>query len=181
MKTLSLAAAALAAGVFANAAANATTIDFSYNASGVPVATGSFTYPTGLTGVLGYGDLTAFSVTLAGETYTLADALSLTQYVYFAYDTAAHDFVTNTDACGSAGCGYGESLGAINDTYSFGYFFNGVPGGYLEYQTYNGNSFDSLTFSSGTPEPATWMMMLLGAGLVGGAVRRRSKASMLAA
>ena len=78
MKLVALAAVAMAAGVLIGGAASATTVDFSYDSSGVAVATGSFTYATGLTGVLSYTDLTTFDVDVAGVDYTLADVLPLT-------------------------------------------------------------------------------------------------------
>jgi PEP-CTERM motif len=36
----------------------------------------------------------------------------------------------------------------------------------------DGFGFDNLAFSSAIPEPATWAMMILGFGLVGGSLRR---------
>ncbi len=184
MTKFKLAGAALAASLLAATAASATTKVFEYDLGGSPVATGSFSYTTGSTGVLGYGDLTAFSVTVAGETYSLADALGLTDYVHFAYDTAANDFVVDPNTCGFAGCGFSSSLSAINSSGTFGYFFNGAPGSYAEYQTGTVGSMDSLTISAGggVPEPATWAMMLVGFGGLGAAMRlsRRKQAAVAA-
>lgn len=167
---LACAALGLAAG-----SANATSKMFEYDSAGVAKATGTFDYATGATGVLGYGDLTAFSITVSGETYSLADVAGLTDYIHFAYDTSSNSFVVDPNSCGFAGCGYQSSLSAINNTGTFGFFFNGAPGGYLEYQTGDGGSFDTIKISDagGVPEPASWAMMLGGFGLVGGAMRRR--------
>src|SRR4051812_20689201 len=85
LKKMLFASAALAASLLMAGAASATTKVFEYDSGGSPVATGSFSYATGATGVLGYGDLTAFSVTVSGQTYSLADVAPLTDYVHFAY------------------------------------------------------------------------------------------------
>src|ERR1700734_1299355 len=95
-----LAAAAMAAGVLMCGAASATTGDFAYDLGGVPQATGSFSYATGATGVLGYTDLTSFDLDVSGVNYTLADVLPLTDYVWFAYDTSTNSFDVNSNGCG---------------------------------------------------------------------------------
>ena len=156
--------------------AHATTEVFDYSELGSDVATGSFSYATGDTGVLGYADLSAFSVTVAGVTYDLADVNTLTDYVYFGYDTAGNDFVTNPNTCGFSGCGFQSSLSAINSSGTFGFFFNGAPGAYEEYSTGTVGSFDTITISGGTvPEPATWALMLVGFGGLGATMRSRRK------
>ncbi|HLZ76552.1 MAG TPA: PEPxxWA-CTERM sorting domain-containing protein [Phenylobacterium sp.] len=167
-------AGAVALAALAGVSAHATTKIFTYSDLGSTVATGSFTYANGDTGVLGYGDLTAFTVTVSGVTYNLAQVATLTDYVYFGYDTAGNDFVTNPNTCGFAGCGFQSSLSAINSSGTFGYFFNPVPGGYLEYSTGRGGSIDKITISgAGTPEPATWALMLMGFGGLGASLRAR--------
>lgn len=144
------------------------------------MATGSFSYPTGDTGTLGYGDLTAFSLTVAGVTYTLPDVTPLTDYVWFAYDTSGNDFVTNSNTCGFAGCGFVSSLSAINSSGTLGFFFNSAPGQYEEYSTGTGGSFASIVISSAgaVPEPATWGMMLIGFAGLGLAGYRASRKSV---
>lgn len=174
-----LAASAFAAVAVASTPASAlVNVAFTYSEAGSPVATGTFGYADGLSGVLGYGDLTSFSVTAGGVTYNLADVLPLTDYVYFAYDTSANTFITAADSCGFAGCGYTPSLSAINSSGSFGFFFTGAPGSFTEYSTAFGSPFDTLTLSTGAvPEPASWAMMIAGFGLVGAALRRRALAA----
>lgn len=160
----------------AGVAQAATTVDFAYNPG---IATGEFTYADGATGILGYGDLLSFSVTVASVTYTLADVLPLTDYVHFAYDTAANDFIVDPNSCGFAGCGFQSSLSAINSAGTFGFFFTGAPGAYAEYSTGAGGGFASITFetTSGTvPEPAAWGLMIGGFGLIGATMRRRRTA-----
>jgi hypothetical protein len=173
MKSI-LFAGSVALAALVGLSAHATTKIFTYSDLGTTVATGSFTYANGDTGVLGYGDLTDFSVTVAGVTYDLADVNTLTDYVHFAYDTAGNDFVTDPNTCGFAGCGFQSSLSAINSGGNFGFFFNPVPGAYAEYSTGATGPIDTITISgSGTPEPATWALMLVGFGGLGLSLRAR--------
>jgi hypothetical protein len=176
-----LAGAALAT-LLSAAAAKADVVDFTYSDLGVDQATGEFTYANGATGVLGYGDLTSFTVTLYGVTYNLADVLPLTDYIHFAYDTSANAFLTDFNSCGFSGCGYQSSLSAINSSGTFGFFFNPVPGGYAEYSTEQQGSIDTLTLThtAGTPEPATWALMLLGFGSAGALLRAQRRATATA-
>jgi hypothetical protein len=163
----------------AASAAYATVINFEYTEGVSPVATGSFTYATGKTGVLGYTDLSAFSVTIGAVSYDLADVNTFTDYVYFGYDTSANDFVTNPSTCGFDGCGFASSLSAINSSGTDGFFFNPVPGVYTEYTTDASGPIDGLTISNatvGVPEPVT--LSLFGVGFAGlAAMRRRKKAA----
>ena len=177
MNKVLFAGAALAACVLTAGAASATSKVFEYDLAGSAVATGSFSYADGATGVLGYGDLTAFSVTAFGVTYSLADVAGLTDYIHFAYDTAANDFVVDPNSCGFAGCGFQSSLSAINSAGNFGFFFNGAPGAYQEYTQGKVGTFDTIKISgAGVPEPAAWALMLAGFGLVGATLRSSRRA-----
>jgi len=159
-------AATLAGGVLAATAAGATTRSFVYSDTGSPVASGYFSYPTGETGVLHYGDLTDFSITVAGVTYTLADVLLLTDYVWFAYDTAANAFNVAPDSCGFDGCGFYPSLSAIDSAGASGFFFTSAAAKQgLEYSTATYVSFDAIAIAPSVPEPGTWA--LLSAGFAG--------------
>jgi len=179
MNKISLALGICSAALVA-ASANATDKVFEYDLGASAVATGAFSYATGTTGILGYGDLNAFSVTVAGVTYDLTDVAGLTDYIHFAYDTSANTFVTDPNSCGFAGCGYSSSLSAINSSGTFGFFFTSAPGAFLEYQTNTLGSFDTIKISdtSAVPEPASWALMIGGLGAVGGAMRSRRKASV---
>lgn len=44
--------------------------------------------------------------------------------------------------------------------------------------TQNSFEFDNLAFAGAVPEPSTWAMLILGFGVVGGAMRRRQKATI---
>ena len=103
--------------------AKATTVDFVASEAATVEASGSFSYDTGKTGVLGYGDLSDFTISIVytGDTYTLAQVLTLTNYAQFAYDTSTNTLQANPNACGTAGCGFQEILGAINSGFSFGF------------------------------------------------------------
>ncbi len=180
MKKIYLAGAVCAASLLVAGAAGATSKVFEYDLLGSPVATGSFSYTTGMTGVLGYGDLSAFSVSVGGHTYSLADVLPLTDYVHFAYDTGANVFDVDPNTCGFAGCGFQSSLSAINSSGTFGFFFNGAPGAYQEYAGGHGGTFDTITISNAVPEPAVWALMLGGFGMIGMTLRRRRE-SLVAA
>lgn len=155
--------------------AGATTIDFTFKSAGTPVASGTFSYAAGQSGVLGYADLSAFSVTLVGVTYNLAQVATLTDYAYFAYDTATNQFVANPNVCGSEGCGFNELLGATSLAHDQGFFFAPPGQGFIEYTTESINGYDSVELgrAAGVPEPATWGLMIAGFGVLGAAARRR--------
>jgi hypothetical protein len=164
----------------AASSAQATTVDFAFTELGVDEATGSFSYPTGTVGMLGYSDLSAFSITVAGVPYDLAFAEASSNYSYFAYDTVSNSFVAGT------GTGdYGpldELLGAFkNDPLTSGFYFkppNSVNvGGFTEIttSTYD-HPYDSIVLTAGdgsaVPEPGT--LALFCVGLFGlGFIRRR--------
>ena len=168
-------AAAIAATTFLTTPAVATTVDFAYLNGSDSVAAGSFSYATGAAGVLNYGDLTAFDLSISGVTYRLADVQALTEYVYFGYDTAANTFVTSPLLSGPAGSFTG-SLSALNATFNHGFFFAHVPTGeFTEFSIPVTKFFTSVTFvvADPLPEPATWTMMVFGLGAIGGAMRYR--------
>ena len=170
MKKLILAAIAVAS--VSSAPAQAADFIFCYEAAGSCVATGSFSFSDGKSGELGFDDLSSFSVSLFGQSYNLADALGLTNYQYFAYDTASNAFLTRT-LNGTQGT-FSSSLSALNDAADEGFFFNGAPGSYTEYSTSQQGTFDSISISAvsaAVPEPATWALLMIGFAAMGSAVR----------
>ncbi len=92
-------------------------------------------------------------------------------------DAGEADVVVDPNSCGFSGCGFQSSLSAINSAGTFGFFFNGAPGAFAEYQTGNIGSFDTIVISggAGVPEPATWALMLVGFAGLGAALRLRGK------
>ena len=173
---------AMACATLAATAASATTKLVLFEDGSTPVATGSFSYADGATGVLGYTDLTAFSITLVGKTYSLADVLALTDYIHFAYDTSANTFDVDPNSCGFDGCGYASELSAINSNGTFGFFFDDVSSGAPEYAEYQTGTFAPYTAFSifAAPEPASWALMIVGIGGLGAVARSRRKAVLAA-
>ena len=148
--------------------ADATTVNFTFSNGATPVAEGAFSYATGSTGVLGYADLTAFSIhfDVPNVTYDLAFALANTNYQYFAYNTAIKTFVLGIGT-GTVGS-FTELLGTINNALSDGFFI--VPNVYHEYSTLNAElPYTELTISEviATPLPAALPLFATGAGVLG--------------
>jgi hypothetical protein len=155
------------------------------------IASGSFSYDSSESGILGFPDLSAFSLTEnidgSGTTYDLAYVDTLTpgaDDVYFGYDTAANSFVPGivSDSFGGlstilAATQLNQSNGAAeagflvepllgqddpDGTGALG-FFSVFPGAHFAQAT----SFDI----SPVPEPSSWVLMLTGAAITGGVVR----------
>ncbi|MFA7607081.1 MAG: PEP-CTERM sorting domain-containing protein [Rhodocyclaceae bacterium] len=167
-----------AAVLMAGNPAHAATVSFDYVAGGVSVVQGVFSYDDDATGTLGYGDLTDFSITFGPRTYTLADVLGFTDYVWFAYDTLSNSFINGTNLGGFGGGGYSASLAAINATGTSGFFISPSPSGmFRDYWSGYQSSFDGLRMTqpvSTVPEPAS--LLLTGLALAGLLGMRRKQA-----
>jgi hypothetical protein len=196
MKKHILVATALAAALLAGGA-QATTVNFGFSLEGINKSTGSFSFADGKTGVIGYTDLSAFSLLVEGVTYSLSDVLPLTDYVHFAYDIGANVFKVDNNSVGwGDNDPFSSVLSATNSTGSFGFFFSDPfsipPGQVASIQEFSqlplygvGNNFDAISMivlrgEGGVPEPATWALMLVGFGALGAVVRNRRRNSAAA-
>jgi len=176
--------AALGICLFA-ASGNAATItsNFSFfDSSNTVIADGSFKYDSSHSGQLSYADLSAFTINMvfAGQSYDLAFVNSVSNYVYFGYDTTTNSFVSQT-LSGTVGGGFESILSATNDSLTEGFFLDplvimGVPNGFMEeYRTATLAQATSYTVSQ-TPIPAALPLFASALGGLGifGWYRRKS-------
>jgi hypothetical protein len=161
---------------------------FSDNSNTV-IASGSFSYDSALTGVIGYTNLTAFSINLFGRSYDLSFVNSLVgnpdAYIYLGFDLGSKSFVPQA-VSGYAGP-YSTIL-AGGDGF-IGFFVSPLPGqadpantgadGQIaEYSTQQAANAAQVQVNA-IPEPATWAMMIAGfLGLAGVALMRRRRDSL---
>ncbi|RBP16191.1 putative secreted protein with PEP-CTERM sorting signal [Roseiarcus fermentans] len=186
MKTIMVTAAALLA--VSGAAANAATVreTFTFDDASNTVASGWFTYDSSKSGVLGYGDLEGFSLSVLGSTYDLSFVQGLTDpsdYVYFGYDTASMTFVP-ASISGYAGA-YSGILAGLGYSPNTGFFFDplvgeadpagtgadGVFGNYVNATQANATALSV----SVVPELSTWAMMGAGFAALAFVGYRRSR------
>jgi hypothetical protein len=176
------------------APANAATLTEGFtfsDSSNTVIASGSFSYASTATGVIGYSDLTAFSINLFGKFYDLSFVNSLSgnsdAYVYFGFDLGSKSFVPQSVG-GYAGL-YSTIL-AGGDGF-IGFFVSPLPGqadpastgadGQIaEYSTEQAANASQVQVNA-IPEPSTWAMMIAGLlGLAGIArIKRRRDALQL--
>lgn len=190
MKSKSLFAAlavSAALGVGATSARAAMIVDnFSFTGAGNTVlASGSFSYDSSHSGVLSYADLSSFSVSLEGSTYHLSfvNSLPSSAYTYFGYDTSNNTFVPGSIA--GADGNYSGILASTN--LSNGFFFDplvgqsdpagtGADGEFANYLNGSETVLTATGYSiTSVPEPATWALFAIGAGLLGLALRARRR------
>lgn len=67
----------------------------------------------------------------------------------------------------------GATVGTSTSVYSGNFASEGLTQGSYVWTWGQGDHADSLTVNIGVPEPATWAMLILGAGMTGAAIRRR--------
>lgn len=166
-------------------AANAATIvqQIVVNNGANTVASGIFSYDSSKTGVLNYSDLISFSLT-GVSTYNLAfiNSLDSSAYKYFGYNTAKNSFNV-ASIPGSVGPNSGV-LAGVNGSLSKGFFFDPLPGQpdpsgtgadglYRFYDTGSNQSYTSISISA-VSEPATWALIIVGFGIAGVGLRRRT-------
>ncbi len=166
--------------------ANAATItdQFSFlDSSNAVVASGSFSYSSTATGTIGFADLSAFTFTAFGASYNLSYANGLSadpsNYLYFGYDTAAHQFVP-TAINGYAGSVVGILAATDGVT---GFFVSPLPGQAIsnddgqifEFSTNQAAYAVKFTQVSTIPEPATWALLMIGFIALAGFARGRQR------
>lgn len=145
------------------------------------VAAGEFSYDNSLTGVIGYDDLTSFSLTFSetGNSYDLSFVQSgdFSAYRGFSFDTSALSFVT------TAAGGTTQIMSAIKNGFGEGFFVRDDDGVHAATDYADGRelAFESIEITSrligvAVPEPATWALMITGFGLAGARLRRRASA-----
>jgi hypothetical protein len=174
------------------APANAATLTEGFtfsDSSNAVIASGSFSYDSALAGVIGYSDLTAFSINVLGQSYDLSFVNSQLSnpdaYVYFGFDLGSKSFVPQ--AVGGYAGPYSTILAAGDDV--SGFFVSPLPGQddpantgadgqiakYGPFQT----AIASQVQVNAIPEPSTWAMMIAGLlGLAGIARIKRRRDSL---
>ena len=132
------------------------------------VATGSFSYAAGKTGVLGYGDLTSFffSIPSLSRSFTLADVLSYspaTSTTWFAYDSGFQSFAAGSVA------GHNTLIYAAPNSKSTGFDAYALTAAQTSGQAGVNNSIFSSTYVSwnsvtisAVPEPESYALMTAG-------------------
>jgi hypothetical protein len=179
-----LAAGLVAAARLASPAAAATrTVDFAVTDGTATIASGSFSFADTLTGRLGYSDLDSFRLDSAGENFTLAEVLPLTNFQYFAYDVASNTLLGGvvTGTLNGSPIDFLAVLGAIDLTLTDGFFFSPLPGAAGLYAASTPGEPNqifvrtavTLTVRDVTEVPVPAAALLFGAGLLGLAFARR--------
>lgn len=105
-------------------------------------------------------------------TYIGTDFVGLAAFTTTAYVTAGLTYTFETTFRDPAG----DFTGIVvlgGDTYEGGFFGGGGPGIDSGFITYVDTARQAPGPLAPVPEPATWAMMLLGVGAIGGAMRRR--------
>lgn len=190
--------------------ANATTITDSFffkNGSDV-VANGSFSYDSSKTGVIGYADLSSFSISLPNpptQTYNLAFINSLNptnDFVYFGYDITNNQFVPGYASTLNWGTTLAGVARAGSNASPPGFFFDALPSqadvgnndgkfigydpstGTNPYLQYTSIEISQLSAVATTPLPASLSLFLAGLGamaLIGWFAQRRKTVQLMTA
>ena len=198
--TLALAAASLALFNSGNASAAVVATSIRINNSGAGGSGQSFlqigelqAFSGGINVALGatasassvYSDVYGGPSTDAGKAN---DGLTDGQYygdgIYHSLDSSVAEFLDLTFATAQSIdslsiFGRTDNCCTLRDSYTFT-LFNGadiVRTGTLDARA---TSFATASFSSAVPEPATWAMMVIGFGAIGGSVRRRKAKATIA-
>ncbi len=201
MKTslTSLAAGVLLAAATFAAPAQAATFAFNFDLNGASRAKGMFNYDDKKTGILGFEDLTSFSLTTVGGairledgttrtfpsfTYSLTDIMGMSNR-YFGFDADALTIAVQAFEGFASPLVFAAYDDAGTTGFLIDYFNNGTDSGSItDYQAgyvdgYTGVSLTK-TAVAAVPEPASWALMLTGFAMVGGVARYRRRATRVA-
>lgn len=174
-----------------------------FDGQSFPVADGSFSYDSSVTGNLGFSNLSAFSITVAGVPYDLSFVNGLSSssgdFVYFDYNPVLNKFVTGS-VTGTYFDGAAYTTGTFDSILAAtgtaaqslpltqGFFFDpisgaGADGIYSEYTMGFSGQAESLVIASNpitsaVPEASTWLMMLVGMVSLAGASLLRKKSRL---
>jgi ABC-type amino acid transport substrate-binding protein len=198
MKTslISLAAGVLFAAATFAAPAQAATFAFNFDMNGVSRATGSFNYDDKKTGILGFEDLTSFSLTTVGGaiklengttrtfptyTYNLNDILGLSNR-YFGFDADTLTLAVQAFEGFASPLVFAAYDDAGTTGFLIDYFNNGTDSGSItDYKAGYVDGYTGVTLTAAAvPEPASWALMLTGFAMVGGVARYRRRATRVA-
>jgi hypothetical protein len=167
--------------------------DFDSLSSGTSIGTNAFAYDSSRSTASrpGFGSTGNFGAVLGGGSYSASFAASsLFSFVIGSLDTYNSLKLTFDDGSSSLYTG-GAIIGGL--PFSSGSTGSSTSNGLVTFNTGSGPRIVGATFTStgnsfefdnlasnGVPEPATWALMILGFGAVGGALRRRNARPALA-
>lgn len=154
-------------------------VDFSFDLSGIPAASGSFTYDSALQGgVISYGDLSAFDLVLPTASFGLPFVTSGPfAFSYMAFDTSSAAFLPNVADSGileavAAGANGLEGFLLFSDLFSDSGYALSVADDAI-------SAWDHSSVNvrvTAVPEPPMLSLLVLGLSLIGFAWHRRKAA-----
>ncbi|WP_294329795.1 PEPxxWA-CTERM sorting domain-containing protein [uncultured Sphingomonas sp.] len=194
-RVLTLLAAATAAVAAPSVASAATTINgtlpvvqFNVGNTGGFAAGGTFTNTSAVVSGTGTGDFSSITagagVVLSSVTATVGSAISFSS-AFGSFAGTVSSFNASTSPLSSVLSLY--TVGTFTPTGTLAAFSPGAASLTFTFNQTGGagsaisGSFTLASPPSGVPEPATWGMMIAGAGMAGAAVRRRRSTKVVAA
>jgi len=196
MKTslISLATGVLLAAATITSPAQAATFAFNFDLNGASRVKGVFDYDDKKTGILGFEDLTSFSLTTVGgaitlengttttfptHTYSLTDILNLSNR-YFGFDADTLTLAVQAFEGFASPLVFAAYDDAGTTGFLIDYFNNGSSRGSItDYQAGYVEGYSGVSVAA-VPEPASWALMLTGFAMVGGVARYRRRATRVA-
>lgn len=179
------------AALLAGSASQATIfkVDWTGIGSSQAIATGLFDFQPGIVTpmnqMLSFGpDASLLSFTLTVDGVTTSYDQSMFRGFYFSAPVALDFSRELVGQAQSGGCTFGSCVGGQGGDFNL-FSSSGAPNGYnyFELATQSGDHvkvasmapLGYYSFNTGVPEAGIWASMILGLGVVGGSLRRRSK------